>query len=202
MALDAGLHMMPSRLLDEGGRAHFMTKRFERIGNERVHVQSLCAMAHLDFNQRATHDYAQLLRRRGSARPRSRGSNRGVPAHGVQRRRSELRRPHQELRVHARSGQGLGARSGLRRDPRLQPAPASGSPSTSCRSTARSIGMTRARPPRRGRSVRRPRAAAALDQVLTVVAEWERYATAAGIETEDAAHVAADIALMTGPLRG
>ena len=66
MARAAGVAMSDSRLLEENGRAHFMTRRFDRVagpdgGGERVHVQTLCAMAHLDFNQRGTHDYAQYL---------------------------------------------------------------------------------------------------------------------------------------------
>lgn len=61
MALDAGIEMEECSLLEEGGRAHFMTKRFDREGSKRHHVQSLCAMAHLDFNQIGTHDYNQLF---------------------------------------------------------------------------------------------------------------------------------------------
>lgn len=38
-----------------------MTKRFDRDGNVRHHVQTLCAMAHLDFRQKATHDVSQLF---------------------------------------------------------------------------------------------------------------------------------------------
>ncbi|MBI3775493.1 MAG: type II toxin-antitoxin system HipA family toxin [Gammaproteobacteria bacterium] len=61
MARQAGIAMAPCRLLVEGGRAHFMTRRFDRDGNRKHHMQSLCAMAHLDYKQRATHDYSQLL---------------------------------------------------------------------------------------------------------------------------------------------
>ena len=61
MAVDAGIHMMECRLLEENGRAHFMTKRFDRTGNERHHMQSLCAMAHLDYKQKATHSYNQMF---------------------------------------------------------------------------------------------------------------------------------------------
>jgi len=61
MAIAAGIPMMPSRLLEEHGRAHFMTKRFDRDLNRKHHVQTFCAMAHLDFKQRATHDYSQLF---------------------------------------------------------------------------------------------------------------------------------------------
>src|SRR5690606_24535938 len=42
-------------------RAHFMTRRFDRDGNRKHHVQSLCAMQHLDYNQRGTHAYEQLF---------------------------------------------------------------------------------------------------------------------------------------------
>lgn len=61
MARAAGITMAPCRLLEENGRAHFMTRRFDREGNARHHVQTLCAMAHLDFRQKATHDASQLF---------------------------------------------------------------------------------------------------------------------------------------------
>ncbi len=61
MALQAGISMSPSRLLEENSRAHFMTKRFDREGNVRHHVQTLCAMAHMDYRQKATHDVSQLF---------------------------------------------------------------------------------------------------------------------------------------------
>lgn len=61
MAVAAGIDMAPCRLLRENGRAHFMTQRFDRNGNERIHMQTLCAMAHLDFKQVGTHSYNQLF---------------------------------------------------------------------------------------------------------------------------------------------
>ena len=65
MAKQAGIAMSPCRLLEENGRAHFMTRRFDRevIDGRTIkhHVQTLCAMDHLDFRQRGTHAYAQLL---------------------------------------------------------------------------------------------------------------------------------------------
>lgn len=61
MACAAGIEMSPCRLLEENGRAHFMTRRFDRQGNSKHHLQSLCAMAHLDYKQKASHDYSQLL---------------------------------------------------------------------------------------------------------------------------------------------
>ncbi len=65
MAVAAGIRIEPCRLLEEGGRAHFMTRRFDREVVEGVtvkhHLQTLCAMDHLDFKQRATHSYSQLF---------------------------------------------------------------------------------------------------------------------------------------------
>ena len=65
MATQAGIKMSASRLLEENGRAHFMTRRFDRDVNSGVtvkhHTQTLCAMAHLDYKQRGTHTYSQLF---------------------------------------------------------------------------------------------------------------------------------------------
>ena len=61
MAHAAGITMSPCRLLEENGRAHFMTKRFDRDGNKKHHLQTLCAMAHLDYQQQGSHDYSQLF---------------------------------------------------------------------------------------------------------------------------------------------
>jgi serine/threonine-protein kinase HipA len=61
MSIAAGIQMTVCTLLEENGRAHFLTKRFDRQGEDKVHTQTLCAMAHLDYKQLATHDYAQLF---------------------------------------------------------------------------------------------------------------------------------------------
>jgi len=61
MAREAGITMSPCRLLEENGQAHFMTLRFDRDGNQKHHLQTLCAMARLDYKQKATHDYNQLF---------------------------------------------------------------------------------------------------------------------------------------------
>lgn len=53
--------MAPCHLLEENGRAHFMTRRFDREGDTKHHLQTLCAMAHLDYRQKATHDASQLF---------------------------------------------------------------------------------------------------------------------------------------------
>lgn len=63
LALAAGIEMSECHLLEEGGRAHFMTRRFDRPGTdgERVHMQTLCALQALDYNAVETHDYASLF---------------------------------------------------------------------------------------------------------------------------------------------
>ena len=62
MAGDCGIEMEPCRLLVENDRAHFMTRRFDRRSDgSKVHVQTLCALDHLDFNLADTHSYAQYL---------------------------------------------------------------------------------------------------------------------------------------------
>ena len=62
MAREAGIAMAESFLLAEGPRAHFMTKRFDRREhNERLHLQSLCALGHLDFRLARTHSYSSYF---------------------------------------------------------------------------------------------------------------------------------------------
>jgi serine/threonine-protein kinase HipA len=62
MAVAAGIKMAPCRLHHEGGRSHFMTKRFDRSesGGKR-HMQSLGAIAHYDYNQPASYSYEQAI---------------------------------------------------------------------------------------------------------------------------------------------
>ena len=63
MAREAGIHMSECRLLRENDRNHFMTRRFDRTETGRkIHMQSLCAMAHYDFNQAGAYSYEQALR--------------------------------------------------------------------------------------------------------------------------------------------
>jgi len=62
MAADAGVHMMECQLLPEGGRWHFMTRRFDRTDTgRRVHMQTLGALAHLDYKQPDVHSYEQAF---------------------------------------------------------------------------------------------------------------------------------------------
>ncbi len=62
MALDCGIDISECRLFKENGRSHFMTRRFERLANgEKLHMQSLCALAHYDFNMAGAYSYEQAL---------------------------------------------------------------------------------------------------------------------------------------------
>ena len=49
-------------MFEENGRAHFMTKRFDRVGgSERIHTQTMCAINHMDFNRNQSYSYEQLF---------------------------------------------------------------------------------------------------------------------------------------------
>lgn len=62
MATAAGIDMSECRLHHEGGRSHFMTRRFDRDDRGRkVHMQSLGAMQHFDFNDPASYSYEQAI---------------------------------------------------------------------------------------------------------------------------------------------
>jgi serine/threonine-protein kinase HipA len=62
MAHAAGIEMMPCRLHQEGGRSHFMTRRFDRTTHgKKIHMQSLGALTHSDFNQPDSFSYEQTL---------------------------------------------------------------------------------------------------------------------------------------------
>jgi serine/threonine-protein kinase HipA len=62
MAKAAGIVMTECRLLDEGPRRHFMTRRFDRTPDgDKVHMQSLGAMIHADYNQPGASSYERLI---------------------------------------------------------------------------------------------------------------------------------------------
>lgn len=62
MAKAAGITMSPCELLEEGGRAHFLTKRFDRTDDgEKIHMATLCAMDHADYKQPGGYSYEQAF---------------------------------------------------------------------------------------------------------------------------------------------
>lgn len=58
---ECGIEMTECSLVEENGRAHFLTKRFDRIGGEKVHMQTLCGIAHYDFHLRRAFSYEQAF---------------------------------------------------------------------------------------------------------------------------------------------
>jgi serine/threonine-protein kinase HipA len=62
MAIGCGIEMTECKLLEENGRAHFMTRRFDRVpGKGKLHVQTFCAIQHYDFSQITAFSYEQLF---------------------------------------------------------------------------------------------------------------------------------------------
>jgi serine/threonine-protein kinase HipA len=62
MAADAGIEISECRLLEEGGRRHFMTRRFDRLTDgAKLHMQSLGALGHYDYNSAGAHSYEQAI---------------------------------------------------------------------------------------------------------------------------------------------
>lgn len=66
MAVASGISMMPCTLLEEHGRAHFLTQRFDRVRDDqgtvhKLHMATLCGMAHMDYNQPLVHSYEQAF---------------------------------------------------------------------------------------------------------------------------------------------
>lgn len=61
MAKECGITISECELMEENGRAHFMTKRFDREGNTKHHIQSLCGLQHYDFNDMDGYSYEQVF---------------------------------------------------------------------------------------------------------------------------------------------
>lgn len=62
MAAEAGIEMSECGLMEEGGRRHFMTRRFDRLSDGgKLHMQSLAALAHFDFNSAGAYSYEQAF---------------------------------------------------------------------------------------------------------------------------------------------
>lgn len=61
MALDCGINMTECTLFKENNRTHFMTKRFDRVSGKKLHMQTLCAIAHYDYNDPYSYSYEQAF---------------------------------------------------------------------------------------------------------------------------------------------
>ena len=61
MARSCGINMMPCQLLPEGNRRHFITQRFDRVGNAKLHMQTLNGLAHVSYKMPGAFSYAELF---------------------------------------------------------------------------------------------------------------------------------------------
>ena len=61
MAIACGIEMMPSELLQTGENKHFMTTRFDRVDGQKLHMQTLCGIAHFDYNNPLMYSYEQVF---------------------------------------------------------------------------------------------------------------------------------------------
>lgn len=56
-----GIDMSDCSLIEENGRAHFLTKRFDRLNGEKIHMQTLCGIAHYDYRNPRSYSYEQAF---------------------------------------------------------------------------------------------------------------------------------------------
>lgn len=56
-----GIEMTGCSLIEENGRAHFLTRRFDRENGRKIHMQTLCGIAHYDFRLRKGYSYEQAF---------------------------------------------------------------------------------------------------------------------------------------------
>lgn len=183
MARAAGITMSECRMFEENGRRHFMTRRFDRVGaREKLHMQSLAALAHLDFNAAGAHSYEQALlviRRLGL----------GADAVEQQFRRMVFNVVARNQDDHVKNIAFLMDKSGA-----WSLAPAfdltySHNPAGAWTAqhqmtlNGKRDGFTRVdlRAVAKAASLKRGRADAILDEVLAAVARWAEFATAAGV---------------------
>jgi serine/threonine-protein kinase HipA len=201
MAKAAGIEMTACRLLEEGGRAHFMTRRFDRLDDgQKVHTQTLCALAALDFRLIGAHDYAQLFLQIESL-------GLGPAARAEAFRRMVFNVAAANCDDHTKNFSFLLPDGGAWRlapayDVTHAHAPRSrwtaqhlmavyGSTSAITRHDVRAVGD------RFGV----PSARALITQVLDAVALWPTVARQAGVPNEVVAHIATDIETWSAPLR-
>ena len=61
LARNCGIEMADCEIKEENGRAHFMTKRFDRENGEKIHMQTLCALSHFDYRLHRAYSYEQAF---------------------------------------------------------------------------------------------------------------------------------------------
>ncbi len=201
MAATAGIEMTECRLLEEGGRAHFMTRRFDRVpGGEKVHAQTLCAMAHLDFRQIGAHDYAQLflhIEQLGL----------GAETRAEAFRRMVFNVAAANCDDHTKNFSFLLPPGGRwRLSPAYDVTHAHAQHSQWTRQhlmavNGRTTGITRADVREVGDRFSVPDASGVIEQVLDAVAKWSTFAEQAGVPEATTDHISRDIEIWSSPLR-
>ena len=191
MALEAGIEMSQCRLHHEGGRCHFMTRRFDRDEKGRkIHMQSLGALQHYDFNEPGAYAYEQAILT-------IRGLGLGMPAVEEQFRRALFNVVARNQDDHVKNISFLMNRRG---EWRLSPAydvVYSYNPSGAwTRSHQMSLGGKRNRFARddvlrfaRSCGLRNPVAIRILDEVVGSVSRWRTHGADAGVEQRDIARI-------------
>lgn len=61
LAKACGIEMTECSLIEENGRAHFLTKRFDRENGKKIHMQTLCGIAHFDYRLHCAYSYEQAF---------------------------------------------------------------------------------------------------------------------------------------------
>lgn len=181
MARDCGIVMMPSRLLEENGRAHFMTRRFDRGDDgSKHHVQTFCAIKHFDFSQVNSFSYEQLFQCMRELRLTYADAEQMF-------RRMVFNVVARNCDDHTKNFTFL-----LRKDGRWELAPAydvchayrPGSEWVSQHALSvngRRADITKSDLEAVGASIRCKRAGEIIDEINTVVNSWKRYANAVGV---------------------
>lgn len=197
LAQAAGIAMPQTLLLEEGGRRHFMVRRFDRTdGGVKLHLQSLAGLAHLDFNQPDANSYEQAfdaIRRLGL----------GPDAAEEQFRRMTFNIVARNQDDHVKNIAFLMDRRGAWS---LSPAfdltyaynPAGAWTGRHQMSVnGRRDGFTRAdlRACARTASLKQRRADAILDEVVAAVAEWPRVAEGVGVREDHIRRIGATLRL-------
>ena len=201
MAVEAGVEMTECRLLEEGGRAHFMTRRFDRPADGgKVHTQTLCAMEQMDFRQIGAHDYAQLVLtvdRLGL----------GPDVSQEVFRRMTFNVAAANCDDHTKNFTFLLPQGGnWRLSPAYDVTHAHASSSKWTRQhlmtvNGRATGITRADVREVAERFGVPRASQIVEQVLDAVAEWPTFAEKAGVSRATIDEIGADLATSSAPLR-
>ncbi len=83
MALAAGIEMMESRLLPDGERAHFMTRRYDRVHGQKIHVTTFSGIAHQDRNPAGNTHYEILFSTARALNPQSNEARLTLPSYMV-----------------------------------------------------------------------------------------------------------------------